>query len=143
MGNQFTLFHTMIAQLHRSRKIFEGSLELGCASHPHKLFLISTDLQRGIELPNDSLILVLPEPQNLCPTHSFEGSHQTIHVIEDLKIWPAHQPLLFRMHWPHINATTVQPILTEGLKEGSQRIPCFSKVPGQCQLAELSYNTQW
>lgn len=75
MGNQFALFLTKIAQLHRGRKLFEGSLELGCASHPHELFLIGTDLQRGVELPNDNLILVLPEPQDLCPAHSFERSN--------------------------------------------------------------------
>ena len=106
MGNQFAPFDTMIAQLHRSRKIFEGSLQLGCASHPHELFLIGMNLQRGIELPNDSLIPVLLEPQDLCPTHSLERSHQTVHVIEDLKAGPA-QPLLFSMHWPRIVATTI------------------------------------
>ena len=44
------------------------------------------------------------------------------------------------MHWPCVDATMIQPVLTKGLKEGSWRIPCLSKVPGQCQLAELSYN---
>jgi len=75
MGNQFALFHPMVAQLHHSRKIFESSLELGCARHPHELFLIGTDLQHDEELLNDSLILVLLEPQDLCLAHSFKRSN--------------------------------------------------------------------
>jgi hypothetical protein len=65
----------MVTQLHRSRKIFEGSFKPGCANHPHELLLIGMDLQGGVELLNDSFIPILPESQDLSLAHSFERSN--------------------------------------------------------------------
>ena len=89
MGNQLALLHTFIAQLHSSCKILESILVLSCIGHSDKFLFLSTNLQGGIELPNDNLVLVLPELQDFHPTHGLEKTNQAIHVHVDLMTRPA------------------------------------------------------
>ena len=89
MGNQLAPLHTFIAQLHHNCKILESSLVLSCTGHLDKFLFLSTNLQGGIELPNDNLVLVLPELQDFHPTHGLEKTNQAIHVHVDLMTRPA------------------------------------------------------
>ena len=64
--------HFCIIKTNERSKVLELSSETFLASHPRQTLIFHVNLKCGVELANDGLIPIVPEPHHLAKTHALE-----------------------------------------------------------------------